>query len=454
MNAAKHQRVAVIGGGWAGIAAATQLAESGFSVTLFEASQQLGGRAKSVEWNTSDKRTIKLDNGQHILSGAYRSTLALMTQLGIAPDQVLKRMPMTVFGTNGLVVRAPRLVAPLHLLVALLTAKGLRWSDRFLAMQLMQTAKNTHWRLDSDCSVSQWLLRNKQSYDLRKKIWEPLCVATLNTPAPLASAQVFLNVLRDTLGASRSDSDFLIPSTHLGALLPEVALRRLGRQAKIRLGRRVTAVIPQEQGIQVHQVHHGEQRQQNFDAAVLAVSALHLPELLGETRTLQPEFDKLIRQCEALSWQSITTVYLLYPQTPFKKGQPAMVMLDDDPANGAYGQWVFDRQRLGGEAGLVAVVISADGPHRQLSRAEVIACVVLQLRKQMGANVAPIDSRLIIEKRATFACTPGLQRPGGRTPDPRLVLAGDYTMSDYPATLEAAVRSGFSAANYLNRELA
>ena len=123
-HAARSRRVAVIGGGWSGLAAAVDLADHGCAVTLLEAAPQLGGRARRVELALGD-RTFPLDNGQHLLIGAYRETLALMQRVGIDPQAAFLRLPFTLRYPDGFALQAARLPAPLHLAGALLFARGL-----------------------------------------------------------------------------------------------------------------------------------------------------------------------------------------------------------------------------------------------------------------------------------------------------------------------------------------
>ncbi|TRZ65645.1 MAG: FAD-dependent oxidoreductase, partial [Rhodocyclaceae bacterium] len=201
-------KVAIIGAGYAGMAAATELATHGISVTVFESSRVLGGRARAIETTGTT-----VDNGQHILIGAYRESLRLMRQVGADPQRLLLRLPLTLAYPGQLRVATPRLPAPLHLALGLLGARGLSWSDKLAAIRFMRALKHQDFRLPDqrqDCSVSALLDTHRQPDRLRTYLWEPLCVAALNTPADAASAQVFLNVLRDSLAAERSASDLLL----------------------------------------------------------------------------------------------------------------------------------------------------------------------------------------------------------------------------------------------------
>ena len=210
--------LAVIGGGYAGMAAAAELAARGIPVTVYESAKQLGGRARGVEYNDT-----QLDNGQHLLLGCYRETLRLIELVGGDIAQDFLRLPLQLDLHKQFSLKAPRLPAPLHLLVALMKAQGLDWSERLKAARFMLTMRLNDFRLQQDMTVSALLALHDQDANLSLKLWEPLCIAALNTPIHKASAQVLLNVLRDSLDRRRADSDMLLPHLDFTALFPQRA---------------------------------------------------------------------------------------------------------------------------------------------------------------------------------------------------------------------------------------
>ena len=421
------RKIAVIGGGYAGMACAVELTRGGAQVTLFERSHTLGGRARVV---AKDGRRV--DNGQHILIGAYTELARLMRITGQSPKSML-RLPLTLLTPGRLRLVAARLPAPLHLAVGLLRAQGLSWTDRRAMLRLMNHLKRRDWRVEPDCTVSELLRNTAQTPRLIELIWVPLCVAALNTHAEEASAQVFADVLRDSLGASAADSELLIPRTDLTELFPVQAARYLAtRRGRLETGSTITAVTREKDGFALHGDSLPSRR---YDQVVIATAPYHAGALL-RSAGCEVQADAV----DALRHEPITTVYLeLGPQVRL----PApMIGLTDGPA-----QWAFDRGALGGEDGLIAFVISASGPHGELTREELEAAVLEQLARQLGRSLPQARwSMTITEKRATIACTPGIKRPGTRTAVPGLWLAGDYLASPYPATLESAVRSGCAAA--------
>jgi squalene-associated FAD-dependent desaturase len=437
-NAAAGPRVAVIGGGWAGCAAGVELASRGARVTLFEAARTLGGRARAVQ-----AKEALLDNGQHIMLGAYAQTLALLRRVGVAERDALLRLPLQMRyppGSGLLDFVAPPLPAPLHMALALLRAKGLDRDDKLALARFSTSARWMQWGLNTDCSVAELLERFGQTPRLTRLMWRPLCLAALNTPIERASAKVFLAVLRDSLGAKRKASDMLIPRVMLDALFPQAAQRHIEeRGGRVLCGARVDAIAPADQGWQVASGADAAR----FDAVVLATPAWQSAALLRP----HAGAEALAAQLEAFEYEPISTVYLQYDAGQ-RLPLPFCALLDD-PGHGAWGQFAFDRGQLDpGQDGLLAVVVSTAAEAAALDQDELARAVAAQLAGAFSrpALARPRWTRVLTEKRATFACTPGLVRPANATGLAGLVLAGDYTAGDYPATLETAARSGLAAA--------
>lgn len=399
-------KVAVIGGGWAGIAAAVELTASGVETTLFEAGRTLGGRARAVTVNGQ-----RLDNGQHILLGAYRQTLGLMRRVGADPDQLLARRPLRVIDNQGFQLALPKLPAPLNVAWGLLTAHGVSPAEKLRTALWMEGIKRRHFRLDQDISVARWLDEAGQTGKLRRHLWEPLCLAALNTTAENASAQLFANVLRDSLGSSQREStDLLLPRVDLSQLLPEPAGRWLtAHGARLQLSHRVRQLAPGKEGIDIDGEH--------FSAAIVATAPQHLAALWPDAGT-------------NYRFEPIATVYL-------KFGLKAALDFPLINLLGKQGQWVVDRGN-----GLLACVLSGHGDWEGLDDDQL----AVALENELNLNQPAQWHRVIREKRATFSARPNLSRPDFRTSNPCLFLAGDHTWLEYPATLEGAVRSGQRAA--------
>jgi squalene-associated FAD-dependent desaturase len=428
--------VLIIGAGWAGMAAALTLQARQIPCRVFEAAPRPGGRARSLPWQGQ-----MLDNGQHLLIGAYRETLRLLAQLGWQEEEVLLRqaLQLSVYASKDtLQLRAPSLPAPLHLAAALLTAKGLPWRERLGALRMALRLQLSGYRLEQDISVRALLQQHHQGEMIARLLWEPLCIATLNTPPERASAQVFLNVLRDSFGKAASDSQLLLPRIGLGEMFAERAASHLNQHLpeSVMLRQRVEALVVEENAL------HGLRIDGEMIAAeqiILATGPEAAVQLCEPLAVLQP----LAAQIRQLGSQPIVTAYLQYPAT-CRLPQP-MLGLD-----GGIAQWLTDRH-IAGQAGLIAVSISAEGPHMALDNPELCARLHTEIQQHFPDWPAPTQSQVIREKRATFDCRVGIQalRPASQTALAGLWLAGDYTAGDYPATLEGAVRSGVQCAQQI-----
>ena len=415
-------KIAVIGAGWAGLAAAVTATQAGHHATIFEASRAVGGRARAL---FDTENTPPLDNGQHILIGAYTDTLRLMRTVGVDVDQTLLRIPLTLLFPNGQGLQLPALPAPLDAFIGILKAKGWGWRDK---AALLRTAWGWQWA-QFQCSSQKSVIDLCAALTPRvmADLVEPLCVAALNTPADRSSGQVFLRVIQDSLFGDKTvqgGSNLLLPRVDLGALFPVPAVDWLQQHgANLMLGHRVQHLQPQEP---LWRVDGSE-----FDYVVLACPPWEAARLVAGSGVAA---DAWLAQTHALEFEAIATVYA----TSEARLHQSMLSLRSDAQNPA--QFVFDRGQLGGPAGLLAFVASASQGDRQALQDAVIA----QGRTQLGLpGLQPL--RTVIEKRATFACTPGLQRPG-QCIAPGLAACGDYVDGPYPATLEGAVRSGISSA--------
>jgi squalene-associated FAD-dependent desaturase len=416
-------RLAVVGGGWAGIAAAVRATELGHRVTLLEMAGQLGGRARGVEVDG-----LHLDNGQHILVGAYARTLALMDTVGADPARLLHRMPLTLRYPDGRGLQMPAGASVPGFMRAVAGCVGWRWSDRLALLAAAAGWAARGFRCDPALTVDA-LCRGLPPM-VRTLFIDPLCVAALNTEATEASAAVLLRVLRDALFGGPGAADLLLPRQPLSALLPDPAshwLRRAG--AEVRSGARAQEVGRTGDGWQID----GEP----FDAIVLACSAAEA------ARLSQPWAPAWSETAAALRYEPIVTVYLRC--TGARLPAPMTALLEDARAP---AQFAFDHGALGATPGVFAFVVS--GARRWLDAGlDATADAVLhQARAAFAPDTWPRPPTLVkamTEKRATFRCTPALARPPARIA-PGLWAAGDYVNGPYPSTLEGAVRSGEQAA--------
>jgi squalene-associated FAD-dependent desaturase len=427
--------VAIIGAGYAGLAAAIELTEAGIACDLFEASQTLGGRSRGLTvegW--------RIDNGAHILSGAYKQTLRLMQHIGVQVEEVLQRIPLHLEQPPHFCLRSAPLPSPLHLAWGIVCAKGLPWSDKWAIATLLRRLEKQNFKLNSDMTVATLIAH--QGHAARQYLWRPLCLAALNTDIDRASAQTFINVLRDSLSSGRAASDLLLPRCDLSALFPDPAARWLTQRGSIiHRGIRVRSLRSNTPGWSVD-------GQGPYRHIIVAVAPQHASALL---ESASPEHSCWAERLRTWHYSPISTVYLAYPD-PVRLNGPMQALNGSGP-----GHWLFDRGTLCGQPGLLATVISGDGPHIHLAPSALALAVHEQIEKALQRRLpTPLWQKVIHEKRATFLCTPALTRPLAQTRQDGLWLAGDYvgtgeTTQDYPATIESAVRSGVEAAIAVRR---
>jgi squalene-associated FAD-dependent desaturase len=416
------RRVAVIGGGWAGLAAAVEATRRGHQVTVYEMAPQLGGRARQVDFGDA-----VLDNGQHILIGAYSQTLSLMKLVGVDLDRALLRTPLRVTYPDGtgLQLKAGSPIAAFA--SAVLRYPGWRWRDKQALLVTASRWAMRGFRCDPALTVAQ--LTAHLPATVRDELLDPLCVAALNTPASQASATVFLRVLKDALFSGSGSADLLLPRQRLSDLWPVPAARWLSTAgAIVHLSTRADQLERMADGWRVN----GEPA----DAVVLACTANEAARL---SAAHAPEWS---RQAAALGYEPIVTVYV---HSPGSRLPQAMMALRSDALRPA--QFAFDLGAISGLDGVIALVVSGAAAWVAQGIEAVTAATLAQAQNALGPHLTHplVALRTTTEKRATFLCTPQLQRPAGLVL-PQLFAAGDYVDGPYPATLEGAMRSGVAAA--------
>jgi squalene-associated FAD-dependent desaturase len=420
-------KVGVVGGGWAGLAAAVRAVQAGHDVSLFEMAPQLGGRARGVQVDG-----LQLDNGQHILIGAYQSTLALMQTVGADAPALLDRRPLELRFADGRGLRMPGGPPWLGFGLAVLQCRGWTARDR---LSLLRAAAG--WAIAGFQCPPSWTvaeLCRPLTPGVMALLIEPLCVAALNTPARDASASVLLRVLKDALFGPAGSADLLLPRGSLDALLPVPAAQWLrGAGAHVAPGTRIERVDRTELGWQL------DGRPQ--DAVILACTATEAARLSA------PHDAAWAAQARGLDYEPIVTVYIDCPGARLPAPMTALLEGPQAPA-----QHAFDLGVLGGEPGRFAFVVSGARAWVDVGLDVTGDATLDQARAVLvkaPCSAAPTVLKVLAEKRATFRCTPGLQRPRARIA-PRLIAAGDYVEGPYPATLEGAVRAGEAAVRLLD----
>jgi hydroxysqualene dehydroxylase len=420
--------VVVVGGGFAGLSAATLLAERGARVLVLEARPALGGRATAF---TDPATGERVDNGQHALFGCYHETFRFLRRIGM--EQAVRVDPGLAIGIVDREGRASRLVcpplpAPLHLAAGVLRWSALAWRDRLAVLRMRAVPA-----LAGE-TVRQWLVRRGQTPRLIELLWEPLAVAALNQSIDEAAAMPFVGVLKGLFGRRRRDSALAIPLQPLDALyaLPskEFIERRGG---EVRTGAPATIDCSGP---------HVRVRDTRIDArhVICAVPWHALPDVLEHPT---PALACVAANARATAASPIVTVNLWLDRAVTQErfvGLPGRTM-----------HWLFDKRTLfGEEASHLSLVSSGAAAIVGMSNDDLVRLALDEVRAALPeARGAEVRRAVVVrEKRASFSVAPGQPaRPTTATDVPGLYLAGDWIETGLPATIEGAVVSGHRAAD-------
>lgn len=423
-------QVAVIGAGWAGLAAAVQCVELGYNVTVYETASGPGGRARVVE-----RPDGAIDNGQHILIGAYQETLKLLQTVGVDPMQVLMRQALALVNPQGLGLALRRHQHLGDVLAALW--RHPTWSPRAKYSLLSHSLQ--WWRQGFRCrdTTTVQMLCHRLAPEVFENLIEPLCLAALNTPAQQASASIFLQVLKDSVFGPAGACDLLLPRVHLSALLPHPASTWLAsRGVRLHYGTRVLSIHSEAEESGPTGVWRVDGAP--FDAVILACTS---PEAARLTRTIAPLWSRTAQQ---LAFETIATTWVQCDGLCLAN---AMTMLRTGPA-----QFAFDHGQLGGPPGQLTLVASAANRYDHLSNQELGELMAQQVVEELldSRPAQPHLKYVLRDRRATWVASVGVARPAARVAA-GLWAAGDYVDGPYPSTLEGAVRSGLAAAQAVLR---
>ncbi|MFW9611011.1 MAG: hydroxysqualene dehydroxylase HpnE [Fluviibacter sp.] len=425
--------VAIIGAGWAGLACALRLASKGFKPVVLESAPEPGGRARRAhiqhQWR---------DNGQHLMLAGCTALTQLFDEIGITLPRVSfaytdGRRTLSLAGRPG----------QTGLLWALLRAHGFSWRERLALMRALFILRRCGWCAPVKQTVMQWLQAQRQPTALIERFWTPLALAILNTPIEQAAMRRLAPVLRDTLGAGGDALAMLQPPTDLSTSIISPWVNRIEfAGGRVLCGQRVSAVERSAQGRLTVRTRLAESQHDachTFDQVVLAVPPWALPHMAlpVDTTPLTDDFGA----------QPIATVYLGFDADV---RLPTPLVQLTGPTDGDARIWAMDRAHCG-EPGVIALSLSAEGPWLALNTDALVACCIRNLQTVVGPQVCRWH-RVVNVRRATPDATPNAcLPPEKRQPMPGLWLCGDWTHPEYPATLEAAVQTGFAVAEKIIR---
>lgn len=415
-------RVAVVGAGLAGLSAALELHRRGFEVEILERGRLVGGKATSFTAGG-----VEVDNGQHVFLGCFDAWREMVRELGMEDQIYLQpRFEVLLFGEGGTArLNAGRLPAPLHLAPALLAHRLLGLRGRIEVARAMLAARRPG---AAGQSLAAWLDGLGQGPVTRAAFWEPFLVPALNAPLEDCSAEAGRFVLTTAFLAG-ADACRIGWSRVPLARIAETAAERAGT---LRLRTPVTGLVREHGRLRALTTPEGEIE---VAGAVLAVPPDRLSRLLPEQEGL-----------DAFRNQPIVDVHLWYGDESLELGPGIeFAALVSSPV-----QWVFRKR-----PGYVCCSLSAAAEMVNRKEAELVELCHAELARHLPAlrGRRPVEGRATRDPQATFVPSPGLKRPGAQSPLPNVTLAGAWTDTGWPATMESAVRSGRMAAEHLARRL-
>jgi squalene-associated FAD-dependent desaturase len=431
---AQNLRVAVVGGGLAGLAAGCALAGSGFRVTLFERRPYLGGRASSYQHPGTGE---VVDNCQHVLLGCCTNLIQFYERLGVEQKiHWYDRLTFLEPGGRASVIESSMLPAPLHNAPAFLRASCLNLSDK-LTIGMAMAALAPALPRDTGETFLAWLRRHAQTKQAIERFWKPVLVSALNEDLDRMSVPYAAQVVRESFLKSAAAGRMGVPTVPLTELYNVAGDYIAGHGGEIRLRCSVESFVPEPD--QVKLLASGEQA--SFDFVVFAVPFDVLSRILPQTSDARPLRQALAR----FDTSPITGIHLWFDRQVTELDHA--VLLDRTI------QWLFHKSKLLGRnenGSYVELVVSSSKTLVEKSRAEIVELALAELREFFpGARDAKlVKSTVIKEVHATYSPRPGVDvyRPRPETLWPRVFLAGDWTATGWPATMEGAVRSGYMAA--------
>ncbi|MEW6210837.1 MAG: hydroxysqualene dehydroxylase HpnE [Acidobacteriota bacterium] len=434
------RRVAIIGGGFGGLAAAVALSERGAKVLLLERRNHLGGRAYSF---LDSKTGCIVDNGQHLFMGCYRETIAFLKKIG-SLDRVefQDRLRVDFLEKRGAVSLAcPRLPPPFHLLAGLLRMRGLTLGDKLRAIKAgraLGSSDEVEGR-----TVSQWLRGLDQSARINELFWHPLSIATLNESPDMASARMLLVVLKNAFTGSRFDSSLGMSRVGLSDLYTESARRFIeSRNGEVRTNAAVEKLAIENKKAKAAILKSGERIEADF--FISAVPPRAFLEMLSED-IRRNEFAEIGR----LNSSPIVSINLWFDRPVVEYRFAGLI--------GARIQWLFNKDLIIKESessNHLALIISAARGFIDLSKEELVSIALEDLHALApeSRKAKLVHSLVVKEREATLSHSVESDRlrPDARTSIANLILAGDWTATGLPATIESAVMSGHRAADLVS----
>lgn len=426
------KKCVVIGGGVAGLTAAAYLSKNGIKVTLLESSPKLGGRAYSFR---DQKTNAVIDNGQHILMGCYKDTLEFLKLIDAKENFIYqKRLEVILLQPGGKEVRLKSfpVLYPLNLLLALLKFKVLTLKERIsVVVFMMKLPFQSHQKLMNK-NIKEWLQGNNQTENVISALWKMIAVGALNTNMEKASAFMFRDILMKIFFTGNFSSTIILPRSGLTESYVDNAISYIEKNnGEIKISSSVDDIIIEDDiviGIKIN-----EEIYNDFDFAVSAIPFYSLQKIIPEN---------IIDNKISFEYSSILNIHIWLKNNQLTKPFYGLI---DSPVH-----WIFNKDDH------INLVISDADYLMDKSSEEIFKMCKTELKKYTGIDENEIEHyKVLKEKRATFVPSNEIiySRPQAKTKIRNLFLAGDWTNTGYPSTIESAANSGRIAAELVIESL-
>jgi squalene-associated FAD-dependent desaturase len=431
--------IVIIGGGFAGLAAGVEMSERGHKVVVLERRGHLGGRAYSF---TDQQTGDVVDNGQHLFMGCYHHTIAFLKKIGCLDRLAFQDRPRVDFldreqGYTSF--ECPRLPAPLHAVAGLLRMRGLTVGDKLRVVKVGRAIQKNGKAGDAQLTVKEWLAGLGQSERIRERFWYPMAIATLNEDPQVASARMLKVVLKEAFGGGRQATSIGISRVGLSELYTEGATAFIeSRGGEVRTSATVERLVIEEGRVVAVEMKSGERIEAR--AVISAVPHSAFIKLLPDE--WRGEFAAVAR----LRAAPIVSINLWFDRSIFDRQFVGLI--------GTRSQWLFNKNLIvkpAESSNQIAVIISAAHDFVDWTKEQLVEMALGELRELVPESRAAqlVHSRIVKEREATLSHTTESDtlRPGPRTVIQNLILAGGWTATGLPDTIESAVLSGHAAAD-------
>lgn len=440
--------MAIAGGGIAGLSAGCALAAAGFQVTVFERRPFVGGRASSYEHPATGEI---VDNCQHVLLGCCTNLLDFYARIG-ASDKIrwFERLTFIEPGGRRSEIGPSMLPAPFHTSVSFLRAASLSFADK-LAIARAMLALMGGLPQDGSKSFADWLQQHRQTAGAIERFWKVVLVSAINEDLDRISVRYGAQVFRESFLKSPEAGRMGVPTVPLSDLYSLAISYIEQRGGRVRLRTSVDGFLPNREGVAVQVAGQS----QHFDFLLMAVPHQVLGKLLPEAGAANGTAAELCSKLGKLQSSPITGIHLWFDREITELEHA--VLLDRTI------QWLFqksklqpDRQQSEARGSYLELVVSASKSLVDKTRQEIIGLAMRELAEFFPRvhEATLLKATVVKELHATYSALPGSDsyRPQARSPWPRVFLAGDWTATGWPATMEGAVRSGYQAAELISRD--